>query len=99
MTDEIIDAEVVEFPKPFDPSCYRNATDIPEYALQLKDEMVWADKGDEWARMSPEEKNEMITNFVINEEGTYNRENGHFLCTECYIKAGMPSSPVGWKCP
>ena len=23
-------------------------------------------------------------------EGTYNKENGHFLCTNCYIKAGMP---------
>jgi len=24
------------------------------------------------------------------EEGTYNRENGHFWCNSCYIKAGMP---------
>ena len=28
--------------------------------------------------------------YVIRNEGTYNRENGHFLCTDCYIKAGMP---------
>ena len=34
--------------------------------------------------------------FVRKEEGTYNRENGHFLCTPCYAKAGMPSSPRGW---
>lgn len=34
--------------------------------------------------------------FVRREEGTYNRENGHFLCTECYIKAGMPSTERGW---
>lgn len=37
--------------------------------------------------------------YVRREEGTYNRENGHFLCTNCYIKAGMPSSPRGWVAP
>lgn len=29
--------------------------------------------------------------FVMEEEGTYNPENGHFCCTECYIKIGMPT--------
>lgn len=34
------------------------------------------------------------------EEGTLNKTNGHFLCTDCYIKAGMPTSPgIGWKAP
>lgn len=42
--------------------------------------------------MDPEE-------YVRREEGTYNRENGHFLCTGCYVKAGMPSGPRGWTCP
>lgn len=37
--------------------------------------------------------------FVRAEEGTYNRDNGHFLCTDCYIKAGQPSSPRGWVAP
>ena len=37
--------------------------------------------------------------WVRTEEGTYNRENGHFLCTSCYIEAGMPSSPTGWIAP
>lgn len=37
--------------------------------------------------------------YVRQYEGTYNHENGHFLCDECYIAAGMPSSPTGWKCP
>jgi hypothetical protein len=37
--------------------------------------------------------------YVWQEEGTLNRENGHFLCTSCYIKAGMPSSPRGWVAP
>jgi hypothetical protein len=34
--------------------------------------------------------------YVWAEEGTLNPKNGHFLCTEDYIKAGMPSSPQGW---
>jgi hypothetical protein len=37
--------------------------------------------------------------YVRDQEGTYNPENGHFLCTPCYINAGMPSSPRGWKAP
>ena len=37
--------------------------------------------------------------FVRYEEGTYNSENGHFLCTMCYIRAGQPSSPKGWIAP
>jgi hypothetical protein len=37
--------------------------------------------------------------YVSAEEGTLNRENGHFACTTCYIKMGMPSSPRGWKAP
>jgi hypothetical protein len=39
------------------------------------------------------------TDFVRSEEGTYNRRNGHFLCTQCYSDAGMPSSPEGWVAP
>lgn len=37
--------------------------------------------------------------YVRSEEGTYNPENGHFLCTGCYCDAGMPSSPRGWQAP
>ncbi len=37
--------------------------------------------------------------YVWNEEGTLNRANGHFLCTDCYIAAGIPSSEEGWKAP
>ena len=37
--------------------------------------------------------------YVWSEEGTLNRTNGHFLCTECYVTAGMPSSPHGWRAP
>lgn len=37
--------------------------------------------------------------YCWREEGTMNRENGHFLCTSCYIKAGCPSSPRRWRAP
>jgi hypothetical protein len=37
--------------------------------------------------------------YCWQEEGTLNRENGHFTCTVCYVKAGMPSSPRGWTAP
>lgn len=37
--------------------------------------------------------------YVMTEEGTFNPENGHFACTECYIQMGMPSSPSGWIAP
>lgn len=37
--------------------------------------------------------------YVRSEEGTYNPENGHFLCTSCYVRAGMPSSERGWIAP
>jgi hypothetical protein len=37
--------------------------------------------------------------YVRSEEGTFNRENGHFACTRCYIAMGMPSNSRGWKAP
>lgn len=39
--------------------------------------------------------------FVRKEEGTYNQQNGHFLCDTCYIKWGMPTGSNGqrWVCP
>jgi hypothetical protein len=32
--------------------------------------------------------------YVRNEEGTYNPANGHFACTDCYVKMGAPSRPA-----
>lgn len=37
--------------------------------------------------------------YVRAEEGTFNPANGHFLCDRCYIDAGMPTGPNGWRCP
>ena len=43
-------------------------------------------------KMTPEQ-------YVGMHEGTYNAENGHFLCTDCYIEKGMPTAPRGWIAP
>jgi hypothetical protein len=38
--------------------------------------------------------------YVWEEEGTLNRENGHFACDSCYIKMGQPSRRDGrWVAP
>lgn len=40
--------------------------------------------------------------YAQEEEGTYNKTNGHFLCTDCYIAAGMPANPYpqpNWIAP
>ena len=37
--------------------------------------------------------------FVQIGEGTYNKKNGHFFCTDCYIEIGMPTKPGGWVAP
>jgi len=50
---------------------------------------------------SSDELNMHPYDYVREEEGTYNHENGHFLCTDCYIAAGMPAKPYPekWICP
>jgi hypothetical protein len=45
------------------------------------------------------ESNCSVEKYIWDEEGTLNKQNGHFLCTDCYIEAGMPSSPRGWVAP
>ena len=45
------------------------------------------------------EEGQSNADYIRKEEGTYNPETRHFLCDDCYIKAGMPTSPSGWKCP
>ncbi len=42
---------------------------------------------------------EQIRDYVYYNEGTLNHETGAYLCDECYIKAGMPSSREGWVVP
>lgn len=72
-------------PNPFDPKCGRYARDIPDY-----DSFIF-----EGEPVTPQDR----INYVVNEEGTYNPLTDHFLCDQCYIDAGCPASPSGWKCP
>jgi len=41
---------------------------------------------------SPEMTGEKLDadTYVWRNEGTLNKSNGHFYCTDCYIKVGMP---------
>lgn len=66
--------------------CGKSPSEIDEYVSAASEEHSG------YPDVTPEQ-------YVWKEEGTLNRENGHFLCTECYVRAGMPSSPRGWVAP
>jgi hypothetical protein len=53
---------------------------------------------DEYITAAEEERMDIVQ-FVKENEGTYNPESGHFLCTDCYIAVGCPSSNTGWIAP
>jgi hypothetical protein len=57
-------------------------TGCNKYADEIDEYIEGAAESD----MSPDD-------YVKEEEGTYNPRNGHFLCTTCYIEAGMPAIP------
>lgn len=67
--------------------CGKTPDELDEYIDAVSEEATGVVGG-----MKPDD-------YVWEEEGTLNRENGHFLCTSCYIGAGMPSSPRGWVAP
>ena len=50
-------------------------------------------------RLMAEEEGLTPEEFVINNEGTYNREKDIFCCDGCYIKIGMPlgKAKLSWK--
>lgn len=41
------------------------------------------------------------TMYVVHNEGTFNPKTNRFLCTEDYVRAGMPTNDDGtpWQCP
>jgi hypothetical protein len=43
------------------------------------------------------EPGESNVHFVLATESTLDRATGLFLCNLCYIRAGTPGSPHGWK--
>lgn len=68
--------------------CTRRPYEVPMYVTMVRE-----------GPDSPIPSQEEVARYVIEDEGTYNRENGHYLCDECYIKNGQPSSSTGWVCP
>jgi hypothetical protein len=69
-------------------NCHRRPGQIEEYVDAAAEASEWNDRV-----VTPAE-------YVMQEEGTLNKFNGHFACTECYIRLGSPSAPPpGWKAP
>lgn len=77
-------------PEPTDPSKIKDEPYDPgcgRYASDIEFLSMYTEEGQTTAE------------YVRAEDGTYNPETNHFLCDDCYMRAGMPSSPNGWKCP
>lgn len=89
----MIDIAYAQLPQPYDPSCERLAENM-EYL-----DSFWATSQEELDSTPVEEYERRRADYVRLYEGTYNKDNGHFLCDTCYIKAGMPTAPGGWVCP
>ena len=100
----IVSHDSIDQLPPFDPRCKKEPKDLPEYWSFAQEEYEWDLMEGEptavsWKNLGDEARISQVNHYVRNNEGTYNPENGHFLCTECYVAIGMPSSPSGWKCP
>jgi hypothetical protein len=81
-------------PIPYDPSCKRYARDIATF-----DFFIPQDPSSVPAEPTPTPTAEQREAYIRENESTYNPENGHFLCDECHVKAGMPAASEEWKCP
>ena len=84
--------------------CHREPQEIPEYRAEVLAErrsgFVPTKQGGR--ALDPGEDPEDVKDydikaFVWHNEGTLNRENGLFACTDCYIGMGMPSARGGWR--
>lgn len=73
------------FPKPVCIECNQNGHNISEYKVAVLDELEYDEE-----IPSGNELREAVDNYIRREEGTYNRNNGHFWCTECYCKLNCP---------
>lgn len=91
----------MELPVPICMGCGRPGHEIAEYIEMAAYNYEWDQSDDALVAQYgvPAPDPEEVWDVIRSEEGTYNHENGHFLCTVCYIRAGQPSSPYGWTCP
>lgn len=51
-------------------------------------DLYWPDCDEDYDLPEDVARQERVT--YVREDGTYNRDNGHFWCDRCYIRAGMP---------
>jgi hypothetical protein len=79
------------FPKPICTGCNRHPADIPGYADEAP--TYFGEYPPLGGRGQP------LADLYAREDGTYNSENGHFLCDQCYIAPGSPTAPGGWVAP
>jgi hypothetical protein len=81
--------------------CGKEPHELTEYQVMAREEIneTSVSSLDAFDDMAQDEINRLIDEWAWFNEGTMNWENGHYNCTECYMKAGMPSSPTGWKAP
>jgi len=91
---------------PYDPicvGCCKRPHQLGEYMAAVVEqegiETDWSETDPFDDTSIPESIALLTREYVINEEGTYNPRNGHFLCSPCYIINGSPTEPGGWKCP
>ena len=95
MTTESATPKKDALPDPLCTGCNTLARDLEEY----QDATLWHNHAAVQENDADVADILTIEEYVRSEEGTYNKTNGHFLCTWCYIAAGVPSSPKGWVAP
>lgn len=94
----------VDRPEPVCTYCAQPGILIPEYRERAGSEVNvvgWNDDTNEPVMADPpvEVTDDMVRDWIWANEGTINSHNGHFACTDCYIRIGQPSSPRGWVAP
>jgi hypothetical protein len=70
--------------------CGKEPTELNEYRMA-----AWGEKSQGEPGIPEPTDAEVLAYFKAN-EGTLNRRNGLFACTDCYIAMGQPSGPHGW---
>ena len=81
-------------PVPMCGGCRRRPHAIPEYVEAA--ESMSEDLASVRDRFGLEQA---MSAYVRRHEGTFNPETNRFLCDECFVKAGNPSTADGWQCP
>lgn len=94
---EVLQAHRDDPEDPICVGCARRPAEMEEYDILLPDyDGEHFDNDGHLRTLTLAEKRRLA---CTENEGTLNSENGHFLCTEDYIRNGSPSNSRGWVCP